>query len=193
MLLKQRVLQGIAQGRITLAFRRWKRPTVKAGGRLRTAIGVLAIESVDVVAEDRISKRDALCAGYTSREELLAYLAARKEGKTYRIALRYVGNDPRRQLREQDDMTDEELDDLKARLARLDARSRQGPWTAGTLAAIASSPGRRAAELAEATGMETARFKANVRKLKELGLTESLEVGYRLSPRGEVVFRRMRI
>jgi hypothetical protein len=30
-------------------------------------------------------------------------------------------------------------------------------------------------------------FKADVRKLKELGLTESLEVGYRLSPRGRAV------
>ena len=27
-------------------------------------------------------------------------------------------------------------------------------------------------------------FKRDVRKLKELGLTESLEIGYRLSPRG---------
>ena len=32
-------------------------------------------------------------------------------------------------------------------------------------------------------------FKTDVRKLKELGLTESLEVGYRLSPRGEAVLR----
>lgn len=30
-------------------------------------------------------------------------------------------------------------------------------------------------------------FKRRVRQLKELGLTESLEVGYRLSPRGRAV------
>ena len=30
-------------------------------------------------------------------------------------------------------------------------------------------------------------FKVNVRKLKGLGLAESLEVGYRLSPRGRAL------
>ena len=35
--------------------------------------------------------------------------------------------------------------------------------------------------------MDTSRFKPLVRKLKALGLTESLEVGYRLSPRGAAV------
>ena len=35
-------------------------------------------------------------------------------------------------------------------------------------------------------------FKLNVRKLKALGLTESLEVGYRLSPRGKSLLHRLR-
>ncbi|HEX5894931.1 MAG TPA: hypothetical protein VFY47_01300 [Thermoleophilaceae bacterium] len=70
------------------------------------------------------------------------------------------------------------------RLARLDAASRHGPWTAAALDLIAERPGTRAPDLAASLGRETARFKADVRKLKELGLTESLEVGYRLSPRG---------
>ena len=56
-----------------------------------------------------------------------------------------------------------------------------------TLEIIAANPGKRAPELAESVGMEAKRFKGNVRKLKELGLTESLKVGYRMSPRGEVV------
>jgi hypothetical protein len=38
-------------------------------------------------------------------------------------------------------------------------------------------------------GRETLPFKRDVRKLKELGLTESLEVGYRLSPRGRAYRR----
>ncbi len=188
MLLKQRVLDGIAEGRITLAFRRWKRPTVKAGGNLRTVIGVLAIESVDIVDEDRITKQDAKRAGYESREELLAELRARKEGKLYRIALQYAGVDPRHDLRQQDELSDDEIDDLKNRLGRMDTQSSCGPWTTTTLKLIATNPGERAAELAESAGMETKRFKTNVRKLKELGLTESLKVGYRLSPRGEAVF-----
>ncbi len=56
MLIKQKFLDGIAEGRISLAFRRWKRPTVKAGGSLRTIIGVLAIEAVDVVTDKSITK-----------------------------------------------------------------------------------------------------------------------------------------
>jgi hypothetical protein len=192
MLLKQKTLKGIADGSITLAFRRWKRPTVKAGGSLRTVIGVLAIESVDTVDERKITTQDAKRAGYESRKELLAELNARKEGKLYRIALHHAGADPRHDLRQQDDLSDDEIDDLKNRLARMDTRSSHGPWTTATLKLIAKNPGKRAADMAESVGMETKRFKTNVRKLKELGLTESLQVGYRLSPRGEVVFEQLR-
>jgi hypothetical protein len=49
---------------------------------------------------------------------------------------------------------------------------------------IRDRPGVRAADLAGDFGRETLPFKRDVRRLKELGLTESLEVGYRLSPRG---------
>ena len=47
MLIRRNVLESIRAGRIRLAFRRWKRPTVRAGGTLRTAVGVLQIEAVD--------------------------------------------------------------------------------------------------------------------------------------------------
>jgi hypothetical protein len=42
----------------------------------------------------------------------------------------------------------------------------------------------RAEDLAHSVGREKMPFKLDVRKLKELGLTESLTTGYRLSPRG---------
>ena len=42
----------------------------------------------------------------------------------------------------------------------------------------------RAGDLAAELGPGALAFKADVRKLKALGLTESLEIGYRLSPRG---------
>ena len=48
MLFRQHVLAEIASGDVTLAFRRWTKPTVKAGGTLRTAVGVLAIDAVDL-------------------------------------------------------------------------------------------------------------------------------------------------
>ena len=191
MLLKQQVLKGILDGRIDLAFRRWKRPTVKAGGSLRTIIGMLTIEAVDVVDEQGITNWDAKRAGYESRQELLADVNARPDGKLYRIGLKYAGADPRLDLRERADLSDDEVDQQKHQLARMDNRSSHGSWTGKTLEVIVMNPGLRAAALAELVGMETKRFKTNVRKLKELGLTESLKVGYRLSPRGEVLFKQL--
>jgi hypothetical protein len=55
---------------------------------------------------------------------------------------------------------------------------------------IAEHPGTRAPDLAASVGRETQPFKTDVRKLKELGLTESLRVGYRLSPRGRAYLER---
>jgi hypothetical protein len=59
MLFRQDVLRGIGEGEVTLAFRRWRRATVKAGGTLRTRVGVLAIDSVEVIDEKRVTDADA--------------------------------------------------------------------------------------------------------------------------------------
>ena len=184
MLLKRDTLEGIAEGRITLAFRRWKRPTVRAGGELRTAIGVLAIDAVDAIAEADITDGDARSAGYGGRGDLIAELNRRSEGDVHRVALRLSGDDPRTALRDQDALDDEAVTAIAARLARFDRSSRRGPWTETVLRLIETSPGVRAPDLAASLGREAQPFKRDVRKLKELGLTESLEVGYRLSPRG---------
>jgi hypothetical protein len=181
-LFRQETLRGIEAGEVTLAFRRWRRPTVTAGGTLRTRAGVLAIESVEPVEEDEITDADARRAGARDRAELIARL--RPEGTLYRIEFRRAGPDPRIALRERAELNEEERAAIDARLARLDAASRHGPWTAKVLELIARRPATRAPELAAELGRETAPFKADVRKLKELGLTESLERGYRLSPRG---------
>ena len=184
MLLKRDTLEGIAEGRITLAFRRWKRPTVRAGGELRTAIGVLAIDAVDAIPEADITDGDARSAGYGGRDDLIAELNRRSEGDVHRVALRLSGDDPRTALREQDALDDEAVTAIAARLDRFDRSSRRGPWTETVLRLIETSPGVRAPDLAASLGREAQPFKRDVRKLKELGLTESLEVGYRLSPRG---------
>ena len=47
-----------------------------------------------------------------------------------------------------------------------------------------SHPRAAASQLARKLGRDTAPFKADVVKLKKLGLTQSFEVGYELSPRG---------
>jgi hypothetical protein len=182
MLFRQETLRGIEAGEVTLAFRRWRRPTVKAGGTLRTRVGVLAIDSVEPVDEGSISDADARRAGSAGRADLIRRL--RPEGTLYRVEFRLAGPDPRIALRERADLDDAERSAIDARLARLDAASRHGPWTARVLDLIAERPATRAPDLAAELGRETAPFKADVRKLKELGLTESLERGYRLSPRG---------
>ena len=182
MLFRLETLRGIEAGEVTLAFRRWRHPTVRAGGTLRTRVGVLAIESVEPVKEAAISDAEARRAGAADRAELIAQL--RPEGTLYRIEFRLAGPDPRIALRERADLDDEERAAIDARLAHFDAASRHGPWTARVLDLIAERPATRAPELAAELGRETAPFKADVRKLKELGLTESLERGYRLSPRG---------
>lgn len=184
MLLKQRFAQGIIDGKITLAFRRWQRPTVRAGGSLRTWGGVVAIDAIEVIDVDTITLKDARRAGYSTREELLEELTSREDGDVYRIELHFAGEDPRQELRQRSALSADDLSAIKKRLDRFDAASPRGAWTIATLELIAEHSGVRAAELAKSIGREKLSFKTDVRKLKELGLTESLEVGYRLSPRG---------
>jgi hypothetical protein len=182
MLFRKADLAAVAAGEITVAFRRWKRPTVRSGGTLVTPVGQLAIESVEVVAPGEITDADARRAGFADAHAARA--ALRGEGETYRIAFHLAGPDPRIALRQRADLGELDRAAIAARLARLDRASSHGPWTDATLRAIAAAPGTRAADLAAGFGRERLAFKADVRKLKALGLTESLEVGYRLSPRG---------
>ena len=99
-----------------------------------------------------------------------------------------LGPDPRIALREAAP-DDKQIADLRRRLHRLDAASPDGPWTLRTLEAIRDHPALVAGNLCKLVGQERSRFKPNVRKLKTLGLTISLKVGYRLSPRGEALLR----
>lgn len=189
MLLKVDTLRAIAAGEVTLAFRRWKRPTVKAGGRLRTRVGELAIEAVDVVdvvTLASLTAREAKRAGFASTADLRAALGD-GEGQVYRVRLSLAGPDARIALRAKSKLSRAELDEVTTKLGRMDARSTSGPWTRATLELIARSPATRAGDLADELDQERLPFKQRVRRLKELGLTESLEVGYRLSPRGRAV------
>ena len=183
MLLKLDTLREIRRGAVSLAFRRWKRPTVRSGGRLRTAIGVLAIGDVRPCTLADITEAESRRAGFASRAALLAELRGRA-GRLYRIELRLAGADPRLALRERAALDPSELTALLQRLRRMDAR---GPWTRAVLERLRDAPGVRAADLAAELGLERTDFKRRVRRLKELGLTESLETGYRLSPRGRAL------
>jgi hypothetical protein len=190
MLFKQRLWAGLADGTITVTFRRWRKPQAKPGGRYRTPAGVLEVDAVTTVDPADVTDADAQRAGYADRATLLRELDRYPEGELYRIDFHHAGADPREALRADADLTTDEWDRITERLARLDRASPRGPWTRQILAAIAERPAVRAGDLAEAMGRDTPSFKRDVRKLKEMGLTESLEVGYRLSPRGEAFLSR---
>jgi hypothetical protein len=190
MLFPPDTLAAIADGRIDRAFRRWDRPRVRSGGRQRTMIGVIGFEAVEPVTRDELTDEDAQRSGFASLRELHAFLDRRATGTIYRVRLRLVGPDPRVALRETLP-DDRDLETIAQRLARLDRASSHGPWTRALLETIRDDPGVRAADLAPRFGRERLPFKADVRRLKELGLTESLDVGYRLSPRGRAVLERL--
>ena len=186
MLFRADLLQGIAEGRVTLAFRRWRRAPPADGSTLRSPVGVLALDRVTLVDEGDITPDDVRRTGL-SIEELRASIAG--EGTLLRIELRLAGADPRLALRER--VPDgRELETIIARLARIAAASDQA-WTLRYLRLIADRPGVVSHTLARHVKAEVLPFKRRVRQLKELGLTESLEIGYRLSPRGRVVLERM--
>ena len=191
MIFRQEFLDGIQKGSITVAFRRWRRPSVKSGGTLLTAVGMLHIRDVSLVSLESISDADARRAGYESRETLVEELTERSDGKIYRIELGALETDPRIALRKKR-ASDSDLQDLILRLERLDGRSNGAPWTRRVLDLVHDHPARRAGDLCKMAGQDKMSFKLNVRKLKTLGLTESLEVGYRLSPRGAALLDELR-
>jgi len=191
MLITTSILEKIVAGDITLIFRQWKRSGVKAGGTQMTQLGILGIDSVDVVTEDQITESDAKDAGFSSKDDLIKHLDGRDED-IYRIRIHFAGEDPRKALRENADLSDAEIAEIIEKLRKLDANSQRGNWTQLYLQLIRDQPNTHAAILAESIGLDNAHFKPWVRKLKALGLTESLEIGYRLSPRGEKVLQALR-
>jgi hypothetical protein len=185
-LMQVRFRDAVADGTVTLTFRRWKRPQVVAGRIYRTAAGRILVDAIDVVDPARITTADARRAGFATRAELLAELRGTDDLPTYRIRFHAAdGPDPRAELAADGALDAVEVEAIGARLDRLDRASSHGPWTIAVLRTIAARPATRAADLAASFGRETQPFKLDVRKLKNLGLTLSLEVGYRLSPRGE--------
>lgn len=186
MLIRPDELAGIRDGRVDLAFRRWDRPRLKVGTRMRTGVGLVEVTSVEAVPQRALTAEQARRAGAPSLAALRQALAGRPDRPIYRIGLRYAGGDPRATLR--DDIPEPaEVEQLLAWLDRLDRSSTIGPWTRDTLRLIDDNPAVRAPDLAARLGRDTPSFKRDVRKLKERGLTESLDIGYRLSRRGAAV------
>jgi hypothetical protein len=176
---------GIRSGTITVMFRRWKRSQVLAGNVYRTAAGRVAVDAVDIVEFADITDSDARAAGYDSARSVREDLRGSPEYTVYRLRIRYVDEpDPRDQLAATNDLSLQDVVELRSKLERLDRFGADGPWTEVTLRIIRRRPAVRAADLAAELGCDPVRFKLDVRKLKNLGLTVSLDTGYEISPRG---------
>lgn len=188
-LIKREVLERIRRGEITLQFRRWRRRTVRPGGTLKTKVGVLAIGEIRPVEVAEVTDADARRAGFRDAADLRAWLDSMKPGTLERIEVAFAGEDPRIALRGAGELAPDDLAAVAATLDGYDRRADIGPWTDRFLDLIDRNDARLAEELAAEAGLAKHAFKARVRKLKALGLTESLAVGYRLSPRGRAVHR----
>jgi len=186
LLFKKPFHAGLASGAITLTFRRWQKPHVRPGGRYRChPIGVLEVDAIELVTVEQITDDDARAAGFATRDALIVYLAelgpVGPKTTVYRVALHHGGDGDRVELALDDQLSADDVAAITARLAKLDGRAR---WTAKTLAIIEREPRVAASKLAKQLRRETQPFKIDVRKLKKLGLTQSFEVGYEISPRG---------
>jgi len=185
MLFASRFAPGIADGSVTLTFRRWRTRQAIVGHRYRTIAGMIEVDEVSTVEPGSITDVEATSAGYEDASVLVADLRGDPSTPVTRVRFHTVDEpDPRSVLADAGHLSEHDIETIDAKLARMDGRSDHGPWTAPTLTLIAARPGVRAADLATSVGRERPAFKADVRKLKALGLTLSLEIGYRLSPRG---------
>ena len=200
MLFRRKFHEPLARGEITLSFRRWSRPQVVVGGRYGVgAIGLIEVDAIERVRVAEITRAHARRSGFADVDALVAELDRGSRGplrardRVFRVELHYAGRDDRPRPRTDAKLSAAEFSGLGERLERMDRSSRHGPWTATTLSMIGRHPRVSASRLAAKLGREIPPFKADVRKLKRLGLTMSHDVGYELSPRGRAYLERQRV
>jgi hypothetical protein len=149
---------------------------------------MVEVTSIERVAEPDLTEEDASAAGFADRDALLRWTARKGDGDLHRIGIRLAGPDPRVALRGTERLDAAEIAAITTRLDRMD-RAADRPWTRSVLEQIRRQPGVVSTVLAAEAGEERPAYKLRVRRLKALGLTESLETGYRLSLRGSAYLR----
>jgi hypothetical protein len=186
-LFQARFHERIVSGEIRCTLRIWQSPRVKVGGRYRLGTGTIVVDRIHETRLDDITSALARRSGFAS---LADALKTAKHGAGERVFIIDFHYDADASMRDEPTtgvVSAEQLAELAQRLEVMDRRSRIGPWTLATLRAIRARPGVLAAKLARSLGRPRDDFKRDVRKLKNLGLTFSLEVGYRLTPKGEAL------
>ena len=178
---------AIRAGQVTRSFRVWQKPQATVGGRynLRPE-GAIEVTAIRKVKLGSIRAAALKATGIESVADLKVLLSVTDpDAELYQVDFRYLGSEP---VKQPDTSKPDaaELETLRTKLHAMDSRSGK-PWTMQVLLALQQHPGSRAADLASVFDWPTNRFKAQVRKLKTLGLTLSLETGYRLSERGEAL------
>jgi hypothetical protein len=184
MLFTAATLRGLAEGRVSFTYRRWEVVRPKVGSRFTTSAGLVEVTSITAADEQQLTAQDATEAGFDSVTDLVKWCRAKGQGDLYRVGIVLAGPDPRVALRVQAALDPTDLVALNSKLDRMD-RAAEQPWTRSTLRQIERLPGVVSTELAAEAGQERRTYKLRVRRLKTLGLTESLERGFRLSPRGQ--------
>jgi hypothetical protein len=179
--------EKIRRGEIRLSLRKWRKPQVKIGGRYNLAPkGAIEVTSLVTLGADEVTTSLAHKAGFEDAATLLTYLKADAADTLYRIDFKYLGDQPVNRP-DTHTLSIADAQALVEKLNTMDKRSRHGPWAVAVLKLIGDQPESRSADLAAQLGMEKEVLKPNIRRLKKLGLTISLETGYRLSDRGQQI------
>jgi hypothetical protein len=187
MLFQRRFHERIVSGQIRCTVRIWQRPHVKVGGRYALGRGAVVVDRIQETRLDDITAALARRCGFPSVVDLLKTAKHGAGERVFVVEFHYDAKGRSSPKPETDAVSAEELAGLVHRLEAMDRRSKAGPWTLATLHTIQARPAVLAAKLARSLGRPRDDFKRDVRKLKNLGLTFSLEIGYRLTPKGEAL------
>ena len=152
---------------------------VKPGATQLTQAGLLKITDIQEVDANKLTSKELRDSDQTITG---IHKLASGDGFLFEIRVQFAGADPRISLRNKALENIDDYHNLKIKLDKYD-KSKNGPWT-HILDEINQHPGKKAQTLANNLSLEKLWLKTQIRKLKALGLTISLDVGYKLSPRG---------